>query len=149
MVALHLLILIHLTVVKCFQTSPPSLQPKYLNYFGQCRTNHRPLITSRHHSWNHVPTLSPFSYHTWQTYPKPRPLFHPNSNWHLSHPCWKTWFTKIGSRKLQTNIQSEYHRQNPRAPCPSTFLSSHFKISQFFSLAVCLSQISFYRDCFA
>ena len=60
-----------------------------------------------------------------------------------------SWFTKILSRKLQTNIQSEYHRQNARAPCPDTFLSSHFKISQFFSSAVCLSEISFYGDCFS
>ena len=31
-----------------------------------------------------MPTLSPSSSHTWQTYLSPRPLFHPNSNWHLS-----------------------------------------------------------------
>ena len=43
------LILIHLTAVRCFQTSPPSIRPKYLNYFGQCRTNHHHLITSRYH----------------------------------------------------------------------------------------------------
>ena len=30
-----------------------------------------------------------------------------------------------------------------------TRFSLHFKISQFFSSAVCLSQISFYGDCFA
>ena len=76
-------------MVKCFQISPPSPQPKYLNYFGQCQTNHLRLITSRRHSWNHVPTLSPSSSHTWQTCLSPRPLFHPNSNWHLSHRWWK------------------------------------------------------------
>ena len=39
----------------------------------------------------------------------------------------KTWFTKVGSRKFQTNIKSKYHRQNPRASCPFTFFSSRFK----------------------
>ena len=76
-------------MARCFQISLPSPQLKYLNYFGQCRTNHLHLITFRRHSWNHVPTLSPSSSHTWQTYLSPRPLFHPNSNWLLSHRCWK------------------------------------------------------------
>ena len=76
-------------MARCFQISPPSPQPKYLNYVGQCRTNYLHLISFRRHSWNHVPTLSPSSSHTWQTYLSPRPLFHPNSNWHLSHRCWK------------------------------------------------------------
>ena len=91
MVVLHLLILIYLTVVKCFQTSPPSPQPKYLNYFGQCQTSHHRLAL------DYIPTsllkscADTFftSSHTWQTYLSPRPLFHPSSNWHLSHPCWK------------------------------------------------------------
>ena len=52
--------------------------------------------------------------------------FHPNSNWHLSHRCWKTSFTKVGSRKFQTHIKSEYHQQNPWASCPFTFFSSRF-----------------------
>ena len=30
-------------------------------------------------------TLFLSSFHTWQTYPSPRPLFLPNSNWHLFH----------------------------------------------------------------
>ena len=77
------------SVAKCFQISPPSPLPKYLNYFGQCQTNHLRLITFRHHFWNHVPTLSPSSSHTWQIDLSPRPLFHPKSSWHLSHPCWK------------------------------------------------------------
>ena len=38
---------------------------------------------------NHAPTLSPSSSHTWQTYLSHRPFFHLNSNWHLSHLCWK------------------------------------------------------------
>ena len=63
--------------------------PKYLYYYGQCQTNHLHLITFRCHSWNHVTTLSPSSSHTWLTYLSLRPLFHPNSNWHLSHRCWK------------------------------------------------------------
>ena len=41
----------------------------------------------------------------------------------------KTWFTKIGFRKFQADIQSEYHRQNPWASSPFTFVSTHFKIS--------------------
>ena len=41
--------------------------------------------------------------------------------------------------KFQTNIKSEYHRQNPWASCPFTFFSSRFKISQFFSFTICLS----------
>ena len=126
MVILHLLILIYLTVVKCFQTSTPSPQPKYLNYFGQCQTNHHawlhpditPEIMCRHFLHPHL-TLS-------------KPIFHTG---HFSiqvltgtylTPAEKTWFTEIGSRKFQTDIQSEYHRQNPWASCPSKFFSLHF-----------------------
>ena len=39
----------------------PSPLAKYLNYFDQCQANQLRLITSQHHSWNHVPTLSPSS----------------------------------------------------------------------------------------
>ena len=48
-----------------------------------------------------------------------KPIFHPG---HFSFkiqtgtyltPAKKTWFAKIGSRKLQADIQSEYHWQNP------------------------------------
>ena len=84
-----------------------------------------------------------------------KPVLHPD---HFSFqiqtgayltPAKKTWFTKIGSRKFQADIQSEYHRQNPWASSPFTFHSSHFKISQFFSVTVCLSEISFHWDCLA
>ena len=33
----------------------------------------------------------------------------------------KTWFTKIRPCKFQTNIQSGYHRKNPRASSPFMF----------------------------
>ena len=66
----------------------PSRQ-RFWEHLGANGTNHLHLITFRPHSWNHMPTLSPSSSHTWQTYLSPRPLFHPNSNWHLSRRCWK------------------------------------------------------------
>ena len=43
-------------------------------------------------------------------------------------PAEKTWFTKLGSR-FQANIQSEYHRQNPRA---SRFLLTFQNLRFFF-----------------
>ena len=74
-----------------------------------------------------------------------KPIFHPGhfsfkiqTGAHLT-PAKKTWFTEIGSRKFQADIQSEYHRQNPWASSPFTFVSTRFKISQFFSVTVCLS----------
>ena len=84
-----------------------------------------------------------------------KPIFHPG---HFSFkiqtgtyltPAKKTWFTKIGSCKLQADIQSEYHWRNPWASSPFMYLSTHFKISQFFSVTVCLSEISFHWDCLA
>ena len=45
MVLPHFLILIYLTVVKYFQTSPLSPRAKYLNYLGQCQQ----IITARLH----------------------------------------------------------------------------------------------------
>ena len=80
-----------------------------------------------------------------------KPIFHPG---HFSiqiqagtclTPAAKTWFTKIGSRKFQTNIPSECHRQNPQASCPYTFFSSLFKISHFFSFTVLFSFFSYTR----
>ena len=62
-----------------------------------------------------------------------KPIFHPG---HFSFkiqtgtyltPAKKTWFNKIGSRKFQADIQSEYHWQNPWASSPSTHLSTHFQ----------------------
>ena len=47
-------------------------------------------------------------------------------------PAEKTWFTKIGPRKFQTNIQSEYHRKNPWASSPFTFFP-HISKSPSFS----------------
>ena len=84
MVVLQLLILIYLTVVKFFQSSPLSPLPKYLNYFSQCQANHHHSNTSQYHYWNHVPTLSPSSSHTWQTFLSHTLLFYLNSNFFLS-----------------------------------------------------------------
>ena len=68
--------------------SPQSSLPKYLNYFSQCQANHHRSTTWKYHSWNQVgtylPTLSPSSSHTWQTFLSHRLLFHPNSNFFLS-----------------------------------------------------------------
>ena len=82
-----------------------------------------------------------------------KPIFHPGhfsfriqTGTYFTSPE-KTWFTKIRPRKFQTNIQSEYHRKNPRASSPFTFFPPCFKISQFFSITVRLSQVSFYWDC--
>ena len=64
-----------------------------------------------------------------------KPIFHPG---HFSIQIQagtyltaveKTWFTKVGSRKFQTNIKSEYHRQNPWASCHFTFFSKSFSFS--------------------
>ena len=84
-----------------------------------------------------------------------KPIFHPGqfsfqiqTGTYFTSPE-KTWFTKIRPRKFQTNIQSEYHRKNPRASSPFTFFPPCFKISQFFSITVRLSQVSFYWDCLA
>ena len=94
--------------------------------------------------------LSPSSSHTWQT------IFHPG---HFSvkiqtgtylTPANITCFAKIGSRKLQADYPIWITiEQNPWASSPFTYLSTHFKISQFFSVTVCLSEISFHWDCLA
>ena len=86
-VVLQLSILIYLTVVKFFQISPrhPCRRiSTVLNYFSQCQANRHRSTTSQYHSWNHVPTLSPSSSHTLQTFLSHRLLFHPNSNFFLS-----------------------------------------------------------------
>ena len=74
-----------------------------------------------------------------------KPIFHPRNIFfkiqtgsHLT-PAEKTWFTKLRSRKFQADIQSEYHRRNPWASNPFTFLSPHFKISQFFSYSLLIA----------
>ena len=88
----------------------------------------------------HVPTLSPSSSRTWKTYFSYRPGFHPSSNWHLSHPCWKTWFWYQISDRYPIWISSA------KSVLPFNVFFSHLEISQF---VFCSSQMSFYCDCFA
>ena len=99
--------------------------------------NHLHLITFRRHSWNHVPTLSPSLSHTWQTYHSPRPLFHPNSNWHLSHRCWKNlvYQSQISIDQYQIWIPSA----KSLSVLPFHVFFLRFIISQFFSFTICLS----------
>ena len=66
---------------------------------------------------NPVPTFSPSSSHTWQTYLSHRPLFHPNSNWHLSHLFWKN----LVYRNRISQISDRYPIWIPSAKSLSVF----------------------------
>ena len=96
-------------MVKCFQISPPSPPSSVTVIYTSVDV--KQIITA----WLHPDiTLEimcrhfnyPSSSHTWQTYSylSPRPLFHSNSNWRLSHPCWKNLVYQIGFRKFQIRI---------------------------------------------
>ena len=106
--------------------------------------DHIPEIMCRHFLHPH-PTLG-------------KPIFHPGrfsiqiqTGTYLT-VVEKTWFTKVGSRKFQTNIKSEYHQQNPWMFCPLTFFphvskspsssSSHSAYRKFHSTETALLKLT-------
>ena len=103
-------------------------------------------IYNWNHDWNHVPTLSLSSSHTWQTYLSPKPLFHLNSNWHLSRPCWENQVYQNRISQISNQYQICILLAKFSSFLPLHVFHSRFKISQFLSFTICLSQISFYRD---